>query len=119
MCDTVYEISDKEAYSTMINLWKIGIPATPSGSSYIAGALRLAEELEGQKANIVTIVFDSLEFYKSILNTWIPKILGSKLDLKIFNGLKAKVIQERAAHIRGLKQGENKLYNSMIGNNVN
>lgn len=114
LCDAMYEISDREAYSTMINLWKVGIPATPSGGSYVAGALRLAEELKGREANIVTIVFDSLEFYKSILGTWIPRILGIGLNFEIFSGLKAKVLRERAAHIGGLKQGENELYNAMI-----
>jgi hypothetical protein len=117
LCDTVYEISDSEAYSTMINLWKVGIPATPSGGSYVAGALRLADDLEGKKASIVTMVFDSLEFYKNILSLWIPKILGSKLDSKIFNSLKAKALTERDAYTRGLKQGKNELYNSMMINN--
>lgn len=51
-----------------------GVPATPSGGGYVAGALKLADELKGGE-NIVTFVFDSLEFYQSILNVWIPKIL--------------------------------------------
>jgi len=117
LCDNVYEINDSEAYSTMINLWKVGIPATPSGGSYVAGALKLAEELEGETANIVTIIFDSLEFYKSILKLWIPRILKDELDLNLFNNLKTQVHGERVAHISGLKQGENDLYNSMIVDN--
>jgi cysteine synthase len=117
LCDAVYEISDSEAYSTMINLWKAGVPATPSGGSYVAGALRLADDLEGKKGSIVTMVFDSLEFYESILSLWMPRILGYKLDYKIFNNLKAKALQEREIYTRWLKQGENELYNSMMINN--
>ena len=117
LCDNVYEINDSEAYSTMINLWNVGIPATASGGSYVAGALKLAEELEGETANIVTMIFDSLEFYKSILKLWIPRILGDELDLEIFNNLQIQVRNERIAHINGLKQGENDLYNSMVVDN--
>jgi hypothetical protein len=117
LCDNVYEINDKEAYSTMVDLWKIGIPATPSGGSYVAGALKLAGELKGETANIVTMIFDSLEFYKSILKLWIPRILEDELNLKIFNNLKTQVRSERITHINGLKQGENDLYNSMIVEN--
>jgi cysteine synthase len=116
LCDNVYEINDREAYSTMINLWKVGIPATPSGGSYVAGALKLAEELEGETANIVTMIFDSLEFYKNILELWIPRILGSKLDVKIFNNLQTKALSERVAHTSVLKQGESDLNNSIIDN---
>ena len=101
----------------MINLWKVGIPATPSGGSYVAGALKLAEKLEGETANIVTMIFDSLEFYKSILKLWIPRILEDELNLKIFNNLKTQVRNERITHINGLKQGENDLYNSMMVEN--
>ncbi len=117
LCDNVYEINDKEAYSTMVNLWKIGIPATPSGGSYIAGALRLAKELEGETANIVTMIFDSLEFYKSILKLWIPRILEDELNINTFNNLKTQVRSERITHINGLKQGENDLYNSIMVEN--
>ncbi|MEE9509795.1 MAG: PLP-dependent lyase/thiolase [Candidatus Bathyarchaeia archaeon] len=116
LCNAVYEISDYEAYATMIRLWMAGVPATPSGGSYVAGALKLADELKGGE-NIVTLVFDSLEFYQSILNVWIPKILGSKLDATVFNDLKTQVLQERATHISRLKKGENRLYNSLMTNN--
>ena len=116
LCNAVYEVSDYEAYATMIRLWMAGVPATPSGGSYVAGALKLADELKGGE-NIVTLVFDSLEFYQSILNVWIPKILGYKLDDTVFNDLKAQVLQERATHISGLKKGENRLYNSLMTNN--
>lgn len=119
LCDDVYEISDKEAYSTMISLWKVGIPATPSDGSYIAGALRLARDLKGRKGNIVTTVFDSLEFYQNILNWWMPRILGSKSGFEFFNCLKAKALQERTTHIKRLKHGENELYNSMTADDFN
>lgn len=113
LCDIVYEISDEEAYSTMINLWKVGIPATPSGGSYVAGSLRLASNLKGEKINIVTMIFDSIEFYKSILSLWVPKILSSKLDIATFNVLKTNVLQERTSHIQRLREGKNALYNSI------
>ena len=113
LCDIVYEISDEEAYSTMINLWKVGIPATPSGGSYVAGSLRLASNLKGEKINIVTMIFDSIEFYKSILSLWVPKILSSKLDIATFNVLKTNVLQERTSHIQRLSEGKNALYNSI------
>jgi len=113
LCDIVYEISDEEAYSTMINLWKAGVPATPSGGSYVAGALRLASSLKGEKINIVTMIFDSIEFYKSILSLWMPRILGSKLDLETFNILKTRVLRERTSHIQRLREGKNTLYNSI------
>lgn len=116
LCDTVYEISDREAYSTMVNLWKIGVPATPSGGSYVAGALRLAEHLKGREGNIVTLLFDSLEHYQSILSLWIPRILGYNLDAQMFCDLKAKALKERIAHITGLRQGRNALSKSMMAN---
>jgi hypothetical protein len=113
LCDNIYTVSDYEAYSTMIRLWKIGIPATPSGGSYIAGALRLAKTMK-KRVNIITMVFDSLDFYKTLLRTWIPKILDTELDIELFNSLQVKASQQRATHIRTLKQGENKLFTTMI-----
>jgi hypothetical protein len=98
----------------MLNLWKVGIPATPSGGSYIAGALRVANELRGMEGNIVTMIFDSLEFYKNILGMWVPRISGCNLDPDVFDTLRTKVIEERAMHVKRLREGENELYNSMM-----
>lgn len=116
LCDDVYEISDREAYLTMKKLWEVDIPATPSGGSYVAGALRKAKELKrkNKEGTIVTLIFDSLDYYKNILKKWIPKILDSNLDLKTFESLRIKAQKEREEHIKKLKMGENELFNLMI-----
>ena len=116
LCSHVYEIPDKEAFSTMSQLWEAGIPATPSGGSYVAGALRKAEELRRDKreGTIVTLVFDSLDFYRNILDVWIPKILGHELDFDAFEVLRSKASGERKEHISRLVAGEKELFNAKM-----
>jgi len=118
LCDMVYKISDKEAFATMKNLWEVGIPATPSGGGYIAGALRWAKKLyeDHREGAIVTLVFDSVEYYGSILRMWTPKILGINFQsyYETFEALKTQAYKEREEHVRKLKSGENQLFNLMI-----
>jgi len=118
LCNMVYEISDKEAFVIMKNMWEIGIPATPSGGSYIAGALRWAKKLyeEHKEGAIITLVFDSLEYYESILRVWTPRILGTSFEsyCELFETLKAQAFKEREKHVRRLKSGKNQLFNSML-----
>lgn len=99
----MYEISDREAYTTMLTLWNAGIPATPSGGSYVAGALKLANSLN-ETSTIVTLVFDSLEYYHSLLSTWVPKITGQPIDMDAYQILRGQALKDRAYHIRTLKQ---------------
>jgi len=116
LCSNVYEIPDKEAFSTMNQLWEAGIPATPSGGSYVAGALTKAEELRRDKkeGTIVTLIFDSLDFYRNILNVWIPRILGHELDFDAFETLRNKASNERKEHTSRLIAGKNELFNAMM-----
>jgi cysteine synthase len=116
LCSNVYEISDKEAFSTMNQLWEAGIPATPSGGSYVAGALRKAEELRRYKkeGTIVTLIFDSIDFYRNILDIWMPRILGRPLDLGNFEALRSKAWTQRKEHISRLMAGKNELFNAMM-----
>jgi cysteine synthase len=116
LCSNVYEMPDKEAFSVMSQLWEAGIPATPSGGSYVACALRKAEELKREKkeGTIVTLIFDSIDFYKNILNTWIPKILGHNLDSDAFEALRNRASDERKGHMSRLVAGENELFNAMM-----
>lgn len=108
LCDVIYEISDKEAYCTMTHLWGHGIPATPSGGSHIAGALRQAEALkrENKEGTIVTMIFDSFDYYRSLLEIWMPRILGKNLDSDMFEMLRAKTFREREQHIENLMSGK-------------
>ncbi len=116
LCSHVYEIPDKEAFLTMSQLWEAGIPATPSGGSYVAGALRKADELRrsNKEGTIVTLIFDSLDFYRNILNVWIPRILGHELNFEAFEVLRSKAWSERKEHISRLMAGENELFAKMI-----
>jgi cysteine synthase len=98
LCNNIYEIPDKTAYSTMNKLWELNIPATPSGGSYVAGALRKAEELKkkNMEGTIVTLIFDSIEYYKNILDIWMPKILGEKFDFDTFETLSSYAFKARS-----------------------
>lgn len=112
LCDSVYTISDHEAYTTMLRLWKAGIPATPSGGSYIAGALRLANTLD-EPSSLVTIIFDSIDFYQTLLNVWMPQILGIPVEPLVLDNLRRIAFQAREDHGRRLKEGRNELYEAM------
>lgn len=112
LCDTVYTISDYEAYATMLRLWQVGIPATPSGGSYVAGAFRLAKTLD-EPSSIVTIIFDSVDFYRTLLTVWMPQILGIPIELPVFDNLRRYAFHAREYHGRQLKEGNNDLYEAM------
>jgi len=116
LCGDVYEVPDKEAFHTMHQLWEAGIPATPSGGGYIAGALRKAVELRkaNKEGTIVTLIFDSLDFYKNILSAWIPRVLGQALDIDAFETLRKTAWSERKEHISRLMAGENELFKAML-----
>ena len=92
----------------MTHLWDYGIPATPSGGSYIAGALRQAEALkrENKEGSIVTMIFDSFDYYRSLLEIWMPRILDKNLDSDMFEMLRAKTFREREQHIENLMSGK-------------
>lgn len=68
----------------------------------MAGALRVAKELsmKGREGTIVTLIFDSLELYSTILSIWMPKILKKdfKMYRPLFYDLKDHLIKERMAH---------------------
>jgi len=102
LCNSVFEISDREAFETMVRLWEVGIPSSPSGGGYVAGALRVAKELsmKGREGTIITLIFDSLELYSTILSIWMPKILKKdfKMYRPLFYDLKDHLIKERMAH---------------------
>ena len=107
ICEKTYEISDEEAYRTMVDLWNVGIPASPSGGGYIAGALRLAGDLKkkGREGTIVTLIFDSLELYEGILTLWMPRILKHNLVplRETFSNLRESVKKEREKHLASIK----------------
>jgi cysteine synthase len=116
LCNNIYEIPDETAYSTMNKLWELNIPATPSGGSYVAGALRKAEELKKKdmEGTIVTLIFDSIEYYKNILDIWMPKILGKKFDYDTFETLRSYAFKDRSEHIKELRLGQNRLLRRMV-----
>jgi len=116
LCEDVYEIPDEQVFKTMQELWEAGIPATPSGGGYLRAALRKAEELreEGKAGTIITLLFDSLDYYRSILQVWVPRILHKPLDLDTFESLRSKAWHEREEHVSKLKAGQNRLLSEMI-----
>ena len=116
LCNNIYEIPDETAYSTMNKLWELNIPANPSGGSYVAGALRKAEELKKKdmEGTIVTLIFDSIEYYKNILDIWMPKILDKKFDYDTFETLRSYAFKDRSEHIKELRLGQNRLLRRMV-----
>jgi len=116
LTNAIYKISDHEAYCTMTKLWDVDIPATPSGGSYIAGALRKAAELkkENKEGIIVTLLFDSIDYYRNILGIWLPQVLGKALNFETFETLRTIAFNERTTHIKKLIAGENELFRDFL-----
>ncbi|MFQ6063971.1 MAG: pyridoxal-phosphate dependent enzyme [Candidatus Bathyarchaeia archaeon] len=69
LCDQIIEVSDKDAYNTMLDLWKAKIPVGISSGANCYGALKVAEQLhdENKRGLIVTIIPDSCENYGEFL----------------------------------------------------
>jgi hypothetical protein len=84
--------------------------------NYVAGALRKAEELKkkNMEGTIVTLIFDSIEYYKNILDIWMPNILGKKLDYDTFETLRSYAFKERSEHVKELRLDQNRLLHRMV-----
>lgn len=115
LCNSIMEVSDRDAYNTMLDLWDAGIPAGISSGTNCYGALKVAEKLydENSKGQIVTIIPDSCENYESFLQTHLYNITEIKFDgdiYKKFKKLKTKAQKERKEHITLLNTGKNTLF---------
>ncbi len=118
LCNSIIEVSDKDAYSTMLNLWTAGVPAGISSGTNCFGALKVAEKLCDEKHGglIVTLIPDSCENYGSFLQAHLYNITGAKFDGKLFKKfgkLKTEAQKERDEHISPLSAGKNTLFETL------
>ncbi len=77
IADKIIEISNKEAYETMIKLWENGIPGGISSGTNVAGALKITEKTE---EDIITLVPDSLVNYEYFLQRKMKEVLGKDFE---------------------------------------
>jgi len=115
LCDEIIEVSDRDAYNAMIDLWSVNIPAGISSGTNFYGALKVAEKLhsENKWGLIVTLVPDSCENYGEFLRRHLQNITGVEFDGEIykkFKKLKTKAQEERKEHISLLKTGRITLF---------
>lgn len=118
LCDKIIEISDRDAYTTMMNLWNVGIPAGISSGTNCYGALRVAEELcdKDEKGLIVTLIPDSCENYGEFLRMHLHSITGIYFDGDIyrkFEKLSIKAQREREEHVLLLKTQKTALFKAL------
>lgn len=118
LCDEVTEVSDKDTYTTMLDLWDAGIPAGISSSTNCYGALKVAESFhnENKRGLIITLVPDSCENYGDFLHRHLHNITGVKFKGEVyrkFEKLKAKAEDERKEHISLLKRERIKLFEKL------
>lgn len=121
LCDQIIEVSDKDAYNTMLELWKAKIPIGISSGTNCYGALKVAEQLhdENKEGAIITLIPDSCENYGEFLRSHLQNITGLELDgnsYERFEKLKIKAQEERRQHILQLKKGEIPLFKTMKKN---
>lgn len=77
IADKIIEVSNREAYETMVALWERGIPAGPSTGTNVAGALKIAGETE---KDVITVVPDSAARYADFLRRNMKEILGRDFE---------------------------------------
>lgn len=76
LCKTVYEAPDKKVAQTFITLLENGIPACLSFAANVYICLERAKELDGNgiEAKIITVNFNSLQYYWAILEKTFPRL---------------------------------------------
>lgn len=108
IAEKTLEVSDIDAYNSMIKLWENGIPAGITTGTNVYGALQAAKELHkrGEEGLIVTLAPDSLEPYKTFLEKHMKKIAGKDFEKysELYEELKQETIRRREEHIKKLKQ---------------
>jgi len=109
LCNRIIEISDKDAYNTLLALWNIGVPAGITSGTNFCGALKIAQELcdENKRGLIVTIVPDSCENYEAFLRKHMCDITGVELGSLQgrYEQLTIKAQKAREEHLSLLKAG--------------
>jgi cysteine synthase B len=118
LCDQLTEVSDKNAYNTMLKLWDLSIPAGISSGANIWGALDVAKELyeSNKQGLIVTVIPDSCENYNSFFKTHFENVTGKKFQGGIYKKYEEAAIkaqQARKEHLAELKGGTNEVFNSL------
>ncbi|NIU84321.1 MAG: pyridoxal-phosphate dependent enzyme [Candidatus Thorarchaeota archaeon] len=121
LCDEIIQVSDKDAYNTMLKLWKAQIPIGISSGANCYGASKVAEQLhdENKKGLIITIIPDSCENYAQFLRTHLQNVTGLEFAGAVnekFGKLKIKAQEERREHILRLKNGRTTLFKTMRKN---
>ena len=76
------EVHDKDAFNTLVNLWKMGVPSGISTGSNIAAILKNDDD-----SPAVTLMPDSIKGmnYKTFLRRHFEKILGIRLEETSYN----------------------------------
>ncbi len=115
LCQNQIEVTDADAFNTMINLWLNGVPAGISSGGNVWGALQTAKQLHdsGEEGLIVTTLPDSSENYKAFLQSNFEHATGRPFDQAVQSKLEEtalKAQQERNQHVTQLKKGNNGVF---------
>ncbi len=118
LCQSQLEVSDEDAFNTMVDLWSNGVPAGISSGANVWGALQVAEELhrKGEQGLIVTTVPDSCENYKGFLQNHFREVTGKAFEGTICRKLEeaaVKAVDARKEHVAALQNGKNVLFNAL------
>ena len=119
LCNGIMEVSDKDAYSAMLDLWDAGIPGGISSGTNFYGALKIAEHIRGENEGglIVTIFPDSCENYEEFLKKHLRNITDIEFEGSLkrkFEKLKTKAQEERKEHISLINAGRSTLFENLI-----
>lgn len=118
LCDEIMEVTDKDAYNTMLTLWSANIPAGISSGTNFFGALKIAERLnqEGRRGVLAIIIPDSCENYGEFLRRHLKNITGVEFKdiCEQFEELKAEAQIEREKHVWNLRTGRVRLVETLM-----
>lgn len=113
LCDEIIEVTDRDAYNTMLTLWNANIPTGISSGTNLFGTLKIAQRLseERRKGVVVTIIPDSCENYGEFLRRHLRNITGVEFKdiYKQFKELKTEAQKERERHVLNLRTGKIRL----------
>ena len=115
LCDKIIEVSDADAYNSMLKLWDSNIPAGISGGVNYFGALTIAKELKDEERNklIATLLPDSCENYKDFLERHLYDVTGIKFKGDVyrkFKNLRIRAEEERRKHLSLSNNGRTELF---------
>jgi cysteine synthase B len=117
LCQSQIEVSDENAFNTMVDLWNNNVPSGISSGANIWGALQTAKKLHEnhEEGLIVTTLPDSCENYRAFLESHFWDVTGKAFEdaVKTLETAATKALEARKEHIATLKAGGNSLFVSL------